>query len=151
MTMKFWFNVYRGTSFIMSYLVRMLFCIKKRGLDVHSVSPNTRPHQLHWSDREMGTAISCTECSQAHVRTRLTYTLLVAMVTGGYTFWFIYHRKLFQFTNNILRYRVNYLACLFTTIKRLENIMHVWQSRVEIEGYSVAYFDCIAVFEAPYR
>ena len=25
---------------------------------------NTRPHQLHWGDREMGTAISCTECSQ---------------------------------------------------------------------------------------
>ena len=28
---------------------------------------------------------------------------------------------------------------------------HIWQSCVEIEGYSVAYFDCIAVFEAPYR
>ena len=27
----------------------------------------------------------------------------------------------------------------------------MWQSRVEIEGYSVAYFDCIAAFEAPYR
>ena len=25
---------------------------------------NTRPHQLHRSDWEMGTAISCTECSQ---------------------------------------------------------------------------------------
>ena len=29
--------------------------------------------------------------------------------------------------------------------------IHMWQSRVEIEGYSVAYFDRIAVFEAPYR
>ena len=28
------------------------------------VSANTRPHQLHWGDREMGTAISCIECSQ---------------------------------------------------------------------------------------
>ena len=28
------------------------------------VSANTRPHQLRWGDREMGTAISCTECSQ---------------------------------------------------------------------------------------
>ena len=29
------------------------------------VSANTRPHQLHWGDREMGTAIvSCVECSQ---------------------------------------------------------------------------------------
>ena len=27
----------------------------------------------------------------------------------------------------------------------------MWQSHVEIEGYSVAYFDCIAAFEAPYR
>ena len=30
-----------------------------------SVSANTRPHQLRWGDREMGTAIiSCVECSQ---------------------------------------------------------------------------------------
>ena len=28
---------------------------------------------------------------------------------------------------------------------------NVWQSRVEIEGYSVAYFDRIAAFKAPYR
>ena len=27
----------------------------------------------------------------------------------------------------------------------------MWQSRVEIEGYSVLYFDCIAAFEASYR
>ena len=43
----------------------------KTGLDVTQshhcagrVSANTRPHQLRWGDREMGTAISCTECSQ---------------------------------------------------------------------------------------
>ena len=28
------------------------------------VSANTRPHQLSWGDREMGTAIICVECSQ---------------------------------------------------------------------------------------
>ena len=28
---------------------------------------------------------------------------------------------------------------------------HLWQSRVEIEGYSIAYFDRIAAFKAPYR
>ena len=28
--------------------------------------------------------------------------------------------------------------------------MYVWQSRVEIEGYSVAYFDHIVAFEALY-
>ena len=28
------------------------------------VSANTRPRQLHWGNREMGTAISCIECSQ---------------------------------------------------------------------------------------
>ena len=27
----------------------------------------------------------------------------------------------------------------------------MWQSRVEIKGYSVAYFDRIAAFKAPYR
>ena len=27
----------------------------------------------------------------------------------------------------------------------------MWQSRVEIEGYSIAYFDRVAVFEVPYR
>ena len=27
-------------------------------------SANTRPHQLRWGDQEMGTAISCTKCSQ---------------------------------------------------------------------------------------
>ena len=40
----------------------------KIGLDVMQIHPlhrmcldNTWPHQLRWSDREMGTAISCTE------------------------------------------------------------------------------------------
>ena len=28
---------------------------------------------------------------------------------------------------------------------------HMWQSRVEIESYSVTYFDRIAVFEVPYQ
>ena len=28
------------------------------------VSANTSPYQLYWSDQEMGTAISCTECSK---------------------------------------------------------------------------------------
>ena len=30
------------------------------------VSANISPHQLHWGDREMGTAISCTERSQVY-------------------------------------------------------------------------------------
>ena len=29
--------------------------------------------------------------------------------------------------------------------------LQMWQSRVEIEGYSVAYFDRIAAFEEPFR
>ena len=29
--------------------------------------------------------------------------------------------------------------------------LYMWQSRVEIEGYSVAYFERIAAFKAPYR
>ena len=28
------------------------------------ISDNTRPHQLCWGDWKMGTAISCTKCSQ---------------------------------------------------------------------------------------
>ena len=31
-----------------------------------------------------------------------------------------------------------------------ESYLHMWQSRVEIVGYSVTYFDHIAVLEAPY-
>ena len=33
----------------------------------------------------------------------------------------------------------------------LDLLSHLWQFRVEIEGYSVAYFDRIAVFEVLYR
>ena len=33
----------------------------------------------------------------------------------------------------------------------LRDGMDMWQSRVETEGYSVAYFDRIAAFEAPYH
>ena len=29
--------------------------------------------------------------------------------------------------------------------------LYMWQSHVKIEGYSVAYFDCITVFEVLYR
>ena len=27
----------------------------------------------------------------------------------------------------------------------------VWQSRVEIEDYSIVYFDCVAAFKVPYH
>ena len=30
---------------------------------VRYILANTKPDQLHWGDREMGTAISCIECS----------------------------------------------------------------------------------------
>ena len=36
-------------------------------------------------------------------------------------------------------------------LSRRWQVTHMWQSRVEIEGYSVVYFDCITVFEAPYH
>ena len=32
-----------------------------------NVSANTRPHQLHRGDEEMGTAISCTKCGRVAV------------------------------------------------------------------------------------
>ena len=31
------------------------------------------------------------------------------------------------------------------------DLIQLWQSRVEIKGYSVAYFDCIVAFEVPHR
>ena len=34
---------------------------------------------------------------------------------------------------------------------QVSNELDMWQSCVEIEGYSVMYFDRIAAFEAPYR
>ena len=38
-----------------------------------------------------------------------------------------------------------------TTPQYTRNVTHnMWEHRVEIEGYSIAYFDRIAVFEAPY-
>ena len=38
-----------------------------------------------------------------------------------------------------------------TATNTLLTVVHMWQSRVEIEGYSVAYFDRITAFKAPYR
>ena len=45
---------------------------------------------------------------------------------------------------------------VFSTVKILcpygmLTCKYMWQSRVEIEGYSVEYFERIAVFEVPYR
>ena len=39
---------------------------------------------------------------------------------------------------------------IFTVINIVVDHINMWQSRVEIEGYSVAYFDRIAAFKAPY-
>ena len=45
------------------------------------------------------------------------------------------------------------LKLLFLKISSSINVQvyYYWQSRVEIEGYSVVYFDRIAAFKAPYR
>ena len=37
---------------------------------------NARPHQLHWGDREMGLAISCTKCSRGRLGLRVHVLLL---------------------------------------------------------------------------
>ena len=47
------------------------------------------------------------------------------------------------------RYDVNFLESQYT-VSTFYMYIHMWQSRVEIEGYSIAYFERIAVFEAPY-
>ena len=43
------------------------------------------------------------------------------------------------------------LVLFFLCCNGVRHNVHVWQSRVEIEGYFVAYFGCITAFEAPYR
>ena len=43
------------------------------------------------------------------------------------------------------------VTAMFIVACWLANYLHMWQSRVEIEGYSVTYFDRIAAFKAPYR
>ena len=42
-------------------------------------------------------------------------------------------------------------TAIYNIWKSVENITDMWQSRVEMEGYSIAYFDRIVAFEAPYR
>ena len=43
----------------------LLQAYKELGHSLHRMGlANTRPHQPHWGDCEMGTATSCTECSQ---------------------------------------------------------------------------------------
>ena len=51
-------------------------------------------------------------------------------------------RNLISACHIVLKYRYIYSSIAVTK---------TWQSRVEIKGYSIAYFDCIAVFEVPYR
>ena len=42
-------------------------------------------------------------------------------------------------------------AIIIHTPEEVKGIYNMWQSRVEMEGYSVAYFNRIAAFEAPCR
>ena len=42
-------------------------------------------------------------------------------------------------------------SCQTNFVIKKWNKIHMWQSHVEIEGYSVAYFDRIAAFKAPYH
>ena len=46
--------------------------------------------------------------------------------------------------------RISKVAAIGRCLLR-EVPLYMWQPCVEIEGYSVAYFDCIVAFEAPYR
>ena len=41
------------------------------------------------------------------------------------------------------------LSC--SCLSYMTEVIYMWQSRVEIEGYSVVYFVCIAAFKAPYH
>ena len=52
-------------------------------------------------------------------------------------------------------HHVQYMSLLLVLVVNSDQFQilrsYMWQSRVEIEGYSITYFDCIAAFEAPYR
>ena len=42
-------------------------------------------------------------------------------------------------------------GCVCVCVCVLRSVVyHIWQSRVEIESYSIAYFDRVAAFKAPY-
>ena len=41
------------------------------------ISANTRPHQVRWGNQEMGTAMSCTKCSQVAGLIHAHYTCIV--------------------------------------------------------------------------
>ena len=55
----------------------------------------------------------------------------------------------FMVSSKLKRYM--YLLTTNATTVSFLLTTYMWQSRVEIEGYSVVYFDRIAAFEAPYR
>ena len=55
----------------------------------------------------------------------------------------------FAYFNHITTFKV--IAGFLLRVDSQALQMHMWQSRVKIEGYSVAYLDHIAVFEAPYH
>ena len=54
-----------------------------------------------------------------------------------------------------LRYDHTFSSQFGAAVEIFQNIgsvrEYMWQSHVEIEGYSVVYFNCIAAFEVPYR
>ena len=56
-----------------------------------------------------------------------------------------------QLTITKLSHVTSYLECVWVNVIPHCVCMHMWQSRVEIEGYSVVYFECIAVLEVPYH
>ena len=49
----------------------------KNGQCAGCVSTNTRPHQLHCGDQEMGTAISCMKCSQVVGQNSKTTSVMI--------------------------------------------------------------------------
>ena len=60
--------------------------------------------------------------------------------------------RTFTITNLVLRLCPwNWMVTDQKSQATMHYLLHMWHYCVEIEGYSIAYFDCIAVFEPPYR
>ena len=106
--------------------------------------------------------------AKSQVTTAMTESsfLVEEIIRGYHTYkyiflaWYIFFFKVADQSMKIVKIwtqrefpaiRYLHMHLIAQTHPTLVKLMYVWQSCVEIEDYSVAYFDRITVFEVPYR
>ena len=77
-----------------------------------------------------------------------TCKMIVCFVTRALSFLVVHVCPKTACMESGIFVRQSQCSFLFKTMTA-QNLIHVVQSRVEIEGYSIAYFDRVVVFEAP--